>query len=177
MKKLILYTAASLDNFIARPDGDVNWLHSPEYLIENEDYGYSELYQSIDTTLMGNKTYQFILDLDVPFPYPDKSNFVFSQSENHQDTEYVKFVTGDIIKFVKNLKDDNGKDIWLIGGGQINTLMLNNDLIDEIILTLVPIILGKGIPLFPGNAKDVKFDLESSKPYESGLIQLTLRRK
>ena len=177
MRRLVLYTATSLDNFIARPDGDVNWLHSPEYLIENEDYGYSELYQSIDTTLMGNKTYQFILDLDVPFPYPDKSNFVFSQSENHLDTQYVKFITGDIIEFVKNLKENNGKDIWLIGGGQINTLMLNNDLIDEIILTLVPIILGEGIPLFPGNAKDVKFDLASSRSYKSGLIQLTLRRK
>lgn len=177
MKNLILYTAASLDNFIARPDGALDWLHSPEYLIENEDYGYSEFYQTIDTTLMGNKTHQFILDQDVPFPYPDKSNFVFSHSTINQDTQYVKFIKGDIIEFVKRLKDDNGKDIWLIGGGQVNALMLNNDLIDKIILSLVPVILGEGIPLFHGNSKEAKFDLESSRSYESGLIQLTLIRK
>ena len=177
MRKLILYTAASLDNFIARPDGAIDWLHSPEYLIENEDYGYGDLYQSIDTTLMGNKTYQFILNQEVPFPYPDKSNFVFSHSAIHQDTQYVRFITSSIIEFVRNLKDDNGKDIWLVGGGQVNTLLLINDLIDKIILFLVPIILGEGIPLFQGHSKEAKFDLESSRSYESGLIQLTLVRK
>jgi dihydrofolate reductase len=177
LRKLILYTAASLDNFIARPDGAVDWLHSPEYFIENEDYGYSDFYQTIDTTLMGNKTHQFILDQDVPFPYPDKSNFVFSRSAINQDTQYVKFMTGDIIEFVRKLKDDNGKDIWLIGGGQVNTLMLNYDLIDKIILSLVPIILGEGILLFNGNSKEAKFDLESSKSYKSGFLQLTLIRK
>lgn len=177
MRQVVLYIAASLDNYIARPDGNVDWLSYPEYELPNEDYGYHDFYKTIDTTLMGNKTYQVLLGFDVPFPYPDKSNYVFTRSADHRDTEYVKFISGDIASFVKQLKSDNGKDIWLIGGGQINTLLLNHDLIDKIILTLIPMTLGQGIPLFDGQSRETKFDLESSQSYKSGLVQLTFNKK
>lgn len=177
MRQIVLYIAASLDNYIARPDGDVEWLHSPDYSLPNEDYGYNDFYKTIDTTLMGNSTYEVTLGFDGPFPYPDKTNYVFSRSTYNQDTEYVKFITGDIADFVRQLKNDKGQDIWLIGGGQINTLLLNNDLIDKIILTLIPMTLGQGIPLFDGQTKETKFDLETSESYDSGLVQLTLKKK
>lgn len=177
MREVILYSAASLDNFIARPDGGIDWLHYPEYEVPGEDYGYHDFYNTIDTTLMGNNTYKMVLGFDVPFPYPEKTNYVFTHSQEYKNTEYVSFISEDIAGFVKELKTKPGKDIWLVGGGQINTLLLNNDLIDKMILTLIPIILGEGIQLFNGVAKEVKFDLVESKSYKSGLAQLTFKRK
>jgi dihydrofolate reductase len=174
MRQVILYIAASLDNFIARPDGRVDWLSSPEFLISNEDYGYNDFYSTIDTTLMGNSTYQFIMDQDVQFPYPDKTNYVFSRSGNNQDTDFVNFISKDPANLVRQLKQEDGDDIWLIGGGQINSILLNNDLIDKMILTIFPMTLGEGIPLFHGSHKEVKFKLEANKSYQSGIVQLTL---
>jgi dihydrofolate reductase len=177
MRQVVLYIAASLDNYIARLDGNTEWLHSPDYSLPKEDYGYNDFYKTIDTTLMGKNTYKVIIGFDGPFPYTDKTNYVFSRSTDNQDTEYVKFITGNIIDFVRQLKKDKGKDIWLIGGGQINALLLNNDLIDKIILTLIPMTLGQGIPLFDRQTKETKFILESSQSFNSGLVQLTLKKK
>ncbi|HRH03008.1 MAG TPA: dihydrofolate reductase family protein [Bacteroidia bacterium] len=177
MRNVILYIAASLDNYIARLDGNVDWLDYPDYHLPNEDYCYSDFYKNIDTTLMGNNTYKTVLGFDVPFPYPDKTNYIFTRSTNEQDNEFVKFISGDIVKFVQQLKNVQGQDIWLIGGGQINTLLLNNDLIDKIILTIVPITIGQGIPLFDGKGKETKFTFEKSKSFETGLVQLTFKKK
>lgn len=177
MRNVILYIAASLDSYIARQDGNVDWLDYPDYQLPNEDYGYPDFYKSIDTTLMGNNTYKMILGFDVPFPYPEKTNYVFTRSTDKQDNGFVKFISGDIAEFVRQLKNGQGQDIWLIGGGQINTLLLNNDLIDKIILTLIPITIGQGIPLFDGKGKETKFTFETSKSYDSGLVQLTFKRK
>jgi dihydrofolate reductase len=177
MRQVVLYIAASLDNYIARPDGGIEWLYYADYVLPNEDYGYSDFFKTIDTTLMGNNTYKVILGVDGPFPYHEKTNYVFSRSRDNKDTEYIKFITGDIANFVQQLKKDKGQDIWLIGGGQINTLLLNNDLIDKIILTLIPMILGQGIPLFDGQTKETRFNLETSQSHNSGLVQLTLKKK
>ena len=178
MRKIILYIAASIDNYIAKEDGSVKWLDDPDYALPGEDYGYTAFYKSIDTTLMGNATYEEVLGFDVPFPYPDKKNYVFSRSEKESDSEFVEYFSGDIAKFTKQLKEKPGKDIWLIGGGQINTILLINGLIDKIILTIIPITLGDGIPMFhEGSSAVTKFDLEKCQAYESGLVQMTFNKK
>lgn len=177
MRKVVLYIATSLDNFIARQDGNIDWLHYPEYEVPNEDYGYLDFIKTIDTTLMGNNTYKVMMGFNLPFPYPDKTNYVFTRSPDHQDNEFVKFVSGNIAEFVSELKSRDGKDIWLIGGGQINTLLLKHDLIDKIILTLIPITIGQGIPLFEGNGKETKFTFKTSRSFDSGLVQLTYEKK
>lgn len=177
MRKVILYTAASLDNYIARPNGDIDWLQPDDKMQGDEDYGYSEFIETIDTTLMGNNTYNVIMGFNQPFPYPELKNYVFSRSVEKQETGYVKFISGNIAKFVQNLKEDKGKDIWLIGGGQVNRLMLRNNLIDKIILTIIPVVLGEGIPLFDRPSGEAKFDLENCKSYNTGLVQLTMRTK
>jgi len=173
-RKLVSYIAASLDNYIARPDGDVSWLHAPELLLPDEDYGYRKFCGSINTTLMGHNTYRIIKGFDQPFPYTDTTNYVFSRSNHHRDTDQVQFISGDIIEFVRELKKEKGKDIWLIGGGQINSLMLNNGLIDQLILTLIPLTLGTGIPLFQGDTKEVKFKPVDGKYYQNGIVQWIL---
>jgi len=176
MRKVILSIATSLDNYIAKEDGDIEGLNSPELVIPNEDYGYGDLLSRIDTTLMGNTTYEQIAAFEGPFPYPDTTNYVFTRSEDKKDTEYVQFISEDIVSFVREIRHQEGKDILLIGGGQINTEMLNAALIDEIILSIIPITLGEGTPLFPGKAASFKFHLEDCKFYASGMVQMSYSR-
>lgn len=173
MRKVILYIAASLDGYIAKANGDTAWLHDERYAIAGEDYGYSALIGAIDTTLMGHSTYKVILGFDMPFPYPDKANYVFSRSEQ-ADTVHVRFVHENPVAFVQQLKQQEGKDIWLIGGGQLNTLLLNAGLIDEIVLTYVPIILGSGISLFAQDTQEANLQVSQNKSFANGFVQLTL---
>ncbi|EJF11207.1 MULTISPECIES: dihydrofolate reductase family protein [Pontibacter] len=173
MRKIILYIAASTDGFIARPDGNIDWLHDKKYNIPDEDFGYTAFLQTIDTTLMGRKTYQQVMGFDMPFPYPDLKNYVFSRSEQ-QDTEHVSFVKNAVVDFIEKLKEQPGKDIWLIGGGQLNATVLNAGLLDEIILTYIPIVLGKGIPLFSADTEEHKLKLipTENKLYRNGFLQV-----
>ncbi len=176
MRKVVLYIASSLDNFIARPDGDISWLQTPDLTIEGEDFGYMDFYESIDTTLMGNKTYQQVLGFDMPFPYDEKENFVFSKSNTGKD-KYVTFISENLVEFVTNLKKLPKKDIWLIGGGEINSILLENKLIDKIILTIVPVSLGEGILIFNQKPEEQGFILEKSTSYKNGMVQLVLNAK
>ena len=166
-RKLKLYIAASMDGYIAGPNGEIDWL---EEAGSNLDYGYHDFYSSIDTTVMGNSTYQLTLTVS-EFPYADKANYVFTRSAPPPDTANVQFVSGDIVSFVESLKSQPGKDIWLVGGGQINTVMLNAGLIDEIILTVFPLVLGDGILLFAPGANLTRFRTTGCESYETGLIQ------
>lgn len=174
MRKISLYIAASLDGYIARPDGDTSWLQDERYTLEGEDFGYNSFLQTIDTTLMGNHTYQDILGFEGPFPYQGKTNYVFSRS-SHPDTEYVRFVQQDPVGFVQRLRKQTGPGIWLIGGSQLNTLFLNARLIDEIILTCIPVILGDGVPLFAAGTTETYLQLQESKSYQNGFAQLTYK--
>lgn len=173
MRKVILYIAASLDGYIARPDGRIDWLENEAYTLKGEDFGYSSFIKDIDTTLMGHSTYKVVAGFDMPFPYADKTNYVFSHA-NHNSTEFVQFISGNAAGFVKQLKEQPGKDIWLIGGSQLNTLLLNASLIDEIILTYIPIILGRGIPLFAPGASEKLLQVQQSKKYDNGFVQVRL---
>ncbi len=176
MRKIKLYIAISLDNYIARADGDINWLESFP-TPEGEDFGYGTLMANVDTTLMGNKTYQQVLGFDMPFPYTGCENYVFTRQQDLKSDENVQFVSSDAVSFIQDLKSKPGKDIWLIGGGQLNTLLLNADLIDEMIITVLPIILGEGIPLFGPTAKEKVFHLEEAKTFENGFVQMIYRKK
>jgi dihydrofolate reductase len=173
MRRIILYIAASLDGYIARPDGNIDWLTDKKYNIPDEDFGYTAFLQTIDTTLMGNTTYQQVLGFDTPFPYSDLKNYVFSRSA-HADTEHATYVKDNPVEFIEQLKEQPGKDIWLIGGGQLNSLVLNAGLLDEIILTYIPIILGQGIRLFSEDAGEHKLKLKPTEgsQYRNGFVQL-----
>ena len=166
MRKIKLYIATSFDQFIAREDGSVDWLFT------DGDYGYQAFYDSLGITLMGRKTYEQVLSFGGPFPYPTTTNYVFTSDDSKSDNEQVIFINEDIVEFARELKATAGKDIWLIGGGQLNTLFLENQLIDELLLFVHPIFLGKGIPLFSNLDSEHSLKLLETKPYENGLVLL-----
>lgn len=174
MRQVILYIAASLDGYIARPDGSIDWLEDEAYRLEGEDYGYNSFQQAIDTTLMGNSTYKVVKGMEMPFPYPDKTNYVFTRS-SHPEAEFVKFVQEDPVAFVKQLKKQEGKHIWLIGGGQLNMQLLNASLVDEMIITFVPLILGRGIPLFAGGVSERMLKVQDVATYRNGFVQVKFK--
>ncbi len=168
MRKVILFTAVSLDSYIARTQGEVDWL------LTDNDYGYHDFYQAIDTTLMGHNTYKQILSWG-KFPYREKINYVFSRIHTQPVHHSISFINNAIPDFVNQLKAKPGKNIWLVGGSQINTMLLNNNLIDEMILAVHPIILGQGIPLFTQPAKTTVLNLQTSQIFARGLVQMSYR--
>jgi len=177
MRKIILFSALSLDGYVARVDGNIDWLTSfpnPEKL----DYGYDAFIRDVDTTLMGNKTYQQVISFDIPFPYTGKKNFVFTRRNDQADTEFVQFVSKDPAAFVYDLKRADGGNIWCIGGGQINGLLMEQDLIDELYLHVIPVVLGEGIPLFDGRrAMEKQLVLKGSHVYDNSILELRYEAK
>ena len=174
MRKLILYIASSLDGFIARKNGKIDWLpgsnveDSEEVGDTSEEHGYEELMKRIDIILMGRKTYEQVLTFG-DWPYSGIKSYVCtSKKMEDKNIEYCS----DAVSLVKDLKSKDGKDIWLVGGGGLNGSLLNADLIDEIILTVIPVVIGDGIRLFGNVEKDVKLKLIESKNFKSGMVQL-----
>ena len=171
MRKVKLFIAISLNGKIAKPDGSVDWLES----IPNPgeiDHGYSDFYKSIDTTIQGNTTYKQIISWGIDFPYSDKKNFVFTRDKHSVDTEQVTFIADNHLDFVKRLKAAEGQDIWLIGGGQLNTMLLNEKLVDEIQVFVMPIVLTEGIELFENLPKETNLALIETKTYATGAVEL-----
>lgn len=159
----------SLDGFIARKNGAIDWL-SP-YENKQEDYGYKDFYKTIQIIIMGNNTYKQALSFP-KFPFKGKDCFVFTKSAKRKD-ENATFVNINVKKFIKQL--NTSKNIWLVGGASIVDEFLKYDLIDEFIITIIPILLGEGIPLFKGNVKKLK--LVNAKAFDTGLVQLVYKRR
>ena len=179
MPDVILYIASSLDGYIARPDGGVDWLDEvaaqgdgPE-----EDFGCAEFLAGIGTVLMGRVTYDQILTFGVDYPYPGTAGYVFSRTRAGQRDENVEFVeVADIPRFISRLKAASDRHIWLVGGGLLIQEFLRLDLIDRIIMTVMPVILGEGILLFPPPTPRRDLLLVESRSFSSGIVQLTYRR-
>lgn len=174
MRKIKLYIASSLNGKIARTDGSVDWLESipnPDKI----DYGYAEFLASVDTTIQGYKTYSQLMSWGIEFPYPDKKNYVLTGKSNLENTNQVEFVSHDHIEFIRKLKVQDGKDIWLIGGGQINTLLFNENLIDEIRIFIMPIIIPDGIEIFEMIPQEKLLKLSGTKTYSTGVVELIYR--
>lgn len=156
MPKIIIYIATSLDGYIAREDGSVDWLP------ESAESGYDEFYKSVDTVIIGKTTYDQVLTFG-EYPYKDKKSFVFT-TKNHSKDENIEFVS-DVDKFVADGFPGVGKNIWLVGGAQIIASFLKQKVVDEIIVTIIPVILGKGIQLFQNMESELKLELIKTKKY------------
>lgn len=171
MRKVVLFIATSLDGYIAGENGSTDWLYT------DGDFGYREFYDSIDTTIMGYNTYYYIRHFP-EFPYPEKKNYVFSRKQRMPDENPIEFVFGNVVEFIHKLKKEEGKNIWLVGGGQINSLLHNANLIDQMIISIHPIALGNGIKLFRDEKlKRLHFRLIDHHEYDRGLVQLTYEKE
>ncbi|MEH7110250.1 dihydrofolate reductase family protein [Bacillus sp. JJ1764] len=161
-RKLILFIAQSLDGYIATKEDSLEWL----FKVEGEgDNGYSEFYETIDTVMMGKRTYDWIVkNLEGPFPYQNKACYVFTRSPL-EDTKDVKFVNEDIVTFTNALKNQDGKNIWIVGGGELLHTFFKEKLIDELIVTIAPTIIGEGIPLFKAGDYQLELFLKGTKTF------------
>ncbi len=171
MAKIKLYIAQSLNSKIALPDGSVEWLESIPNP-DNTDHGYAEFLDSVGITIMGNNTYRQLISWGIEFPYKTKTNYVFTKNNEVQNTEFVTFINGNHLRFICDLKETAKSDIWLIGGGQLNTWFLNENLIDEIHVFVMPIIVQGGIELFEAIPKQTRLILSDLKRYKSGVVEL-----
>ncbi|WP_179396103.1 dihydrofolate reductase family protein [Lacticaseibacillus absianus] len=162
-RNVILYLSESLDGFIAERDGSTSFLSKLNS--SAADAAYQDFYQSIDTVLMGRKTYQRALQKAGVYPYQDKESYVFSTTM-HDTDDPTTVVAGNIPNFVRQLKAKPGKDIWLVGGADIFTDLLKEDLIDTLIITIAPVLLGDGISLVASNLTDVPLQLTDATQHD-----------
>jgi dihydrofolate reductase len=169
VQKVILYIAASLDGFIARPDGDVSWLD--KYNTGGEDYGYRDFYKSVGACIMGSRTYEKALTLDGGIDNQMPTYVVTRRPLGVPAGSDITFYQGNLTKLVETVKAKTGKAIWLVGGGQLAQSFLKERLVNDIILSTIPVILGEGITLFGSMKEEVNFRVIRSESFETGIVQ------
>lgn len=174
MTEVLLYIASSLDGYIARKDGSIDWLSIVE--TPDTDYGYREFYQSIDALVMGRKTYDLCLSFG-EWPYPDKSAYIFTRQELTSERDDVTFISALPNQFMANVAAKGYRRIWLVGGGELVAEFERHSLIDEYIISIIPVFLGEGILLFPPPGPETILELTGSQFYSTGLVQLKYRKK
>jgi len=174
MRRVVLYIAASLDGCIARPDGSLDWLDAAA--VPGEDYGYGEFLASCDTLLVGGVTFRQLLGFG-DYPYAGKRVYVFTRQGPIDVPEgaEVAFVDVDPAEMVRRLKQEPGDDIWLVGGSAVIQPVMDADLVDEIILSVIPVVLGEGIPLFAPGTLEKRLELLDERSYPGGIVQLRYR--
>lgn len=164
--KISIYIAASIDGYIARKDNSLDWLDRVGGF--DEDYGFKKLLDSIDTLIIGRKTYE--IATTVPDPYPGKRVVVLSNTLK-SIREGMELYRGDLPELVAKLHADGTRHIWVDGGVTISQF-LASQMVDTMTIGIIPVILGEGLPLFNVIGKELPCRLGSSQNYPSGLVQL-----
>jgi dihydrofolate reductase len=171
MRRIVLGLGISLDGYIARPDGSVDFLFMPK------DYSMGPFFKTIDTAIMGRKTYEVGLRMSGgKFDSYGLTCYVFSRTLPPGECPGVTIVNESPKSFVESLRKRKGKNIWLMGGGELAREFLKDDFIDEIYLGIVPTLIGEGIPLFPSGFPQRAFSLLENKTYGKGLVTLKYAR-
>jgi dihydrofolate reductase len=171
VRKVTFGGANSLDNYIARPDHAVDWLlWGEEAASVMADY-----WKTIDTILMGRKTYEVALGSGHSGSYPGVKCYVFSRSLTADPGGGVTIVRTDAVEFVRALKQQDGKDICLMGGGELARPMFEAGLIDEIGFNIHPVLLGSGIPLFHPMSRQIDLEFLECRAFKNGCVYVTYR--
>jgi dihydrofolate reductase len=169
VRRLKLFVATSLDGYIAARDGDVSWR------LHDGDYGYEAFLAGIDTVLLGRRTYEAALSFS-QWPYPERKVVVFTRSDTlcviSPNTVATSRTPADI---VLELRARQGKDLWLVGGGELVRECLDAGLIDDIVVSIHPILLGQGARFVALAAARTPLALTAERRYPSGLVQLSYR--
>jgi dihydrofolate reductase len=174
MRKVTFHVANSLDNYIARNDGMVDWILGGEEAAS----GMAEFWKTIDTVVIGRKTYEPVLKSGKPFPtFAGVKNYVLSRTLKESPDKNVKIIREDVVEFVRKLKTEEGKDIFIMGGGLLAKPLFEANLIDEVGANIHPILLGSGIPLFYEMSRQIDLELIECKPFKNGCVSVSYRVK
>jgi dihydrofolate reductase len=173
-RRIIVYIATSADGYIARPDGDVKWLDRPR---PKGNYGMGEFFRTIDTILWGRKTYTKGLEMGMKaggFGGGIK-NYVFSREPQKSGEPGFEWVNEPVKGFAKRLRGEPGKDIFMMGGGGIIASFLDEGEIDEFRISVIPILIGEGIPLVAPRHPAIPLTLTSTEKFPDGVVRLNYR--
>jgi len=172
-RNVIVHIGTSADGYIARPDGDLEWLTSRP--VPAGFYGMNAFMRSVDTKILGRKTYEESLRLGAKFDGKNRSIVFSRQPRPANAPSGVEFASGDISEFVDRLRAQPGKDIWLMGGGDIIASFLDAQAIDEFVISAAPVFIGDGIPLIARRHRHVPLELLSVERFDDGLVQSRYR--
>jgi dihydrofolate reductase len=175
MPTLSLFIASSLDGYIAKPNDDLSFLKIVER--EGEDYGYAAFTANIDAIILGRKTYDYVVKAIGAGHYENgaKDVYVITRTERPSVGKTI-FYTGPLTDLVQHLKLENKQNIYCDGGAEIIHELLQHDLIDEFIISVIPVLLGQGTRLFKDNRPEQSLQLLKATSFESGLVQLHYKR-
>ena len=173
MRKTVFGGANSLDNFIARPDHTVDWLMWGDEVAAI----MAQFWTTIDTVVMGRKTYEVAERMGQRDGYPGVKNYVFSRTLDQKPGGNVTIVRDDAAGFVKRLKQQDGKDICVMGGGELARSLFEAGLIDEVGFNIHPVLLGQGIPLFHPMSRQIDLELKECRPFKNGCVYVAYRVK
>lgn len=174
MRKVILYIAMSLDGFIAKPKDDLSFLSIVEK--EGEDYGYADFTKTVDTIILGRRTFDWVMRQVPEWPHQDKATYVVTRTPKASQGN-VRFYPGELRELIETLQEEKGRHIFIDGGAQLVNSLMQDDLIDEYIISIIPIFVGAGVRLFGDKNPELLLELVSSRKFEKGLVQLHYRRK
>ncbi len=168
-REVVLYIAISLDGYIADSDGGISFLQQVEK--DGEDYGYKEFSSSTDVVILGRKTWETVLSFNLPEVYSGKQVFVISKKKEGREGNVV-YYGGDIPTLIRKLKSETGLNIHIDGGAEVVYTMLKDKLIDRIIVSVIPVLLGDGIRLFGSSFPVHRLKLKQCLTFSTGLVQL-----
>lgn len=168
-RQLILYIAMSLDGYIAKPNDDLSFLSLVQK--DGEDYGYGAFINSVDTVILGRKTYAWVMTQVPEFPHADKNTYIITRSKKPKSGN-ITYYNGSLKELVAELKSQTGKHIFCDGGAEIVNELLKEKLIDELIISVIPVLVGGGVSLFKDGRPEQQLQLLHAKHFEKGLVQL-----
>ena len=174
MRKVTFGVANSLDNYIARKDGTIDWILGDEEAAS----GMADFWKTIDTVVIGRKTYEPVLKSGKPFPtFPGVKNYVLSHTLKEVSDKNVEIIREDAAGFVRKLKTEEGKGIFAMSGGLLAKPLFEANLIDEVVVNIHPVLLGSGIPLFHEMSHQIELELIACKTFKNGCVSISYRGK
>lgn len=174
MRKVTFGVANSLDNYIARRDGAIDWILAAEEAASM----MTEFWKTLDTVVIGRKTYEPVLKSGTPFPtYSGVKNYVLSRTLKESSDKNVEIIREDVVDFVRKLKTEEGKGIFVMSGGLLAKPLLEANLIDEVYVNIHPVLLGSGVPLFHEMERQIDLELLESRAFKNGCVSVTYRVK